>query len=665
MVTREMSESMENIEKDVTLNAETEAVNAAETVENENKSTEEKTEVAVENQVENQEETPEVKEEPVAEEPKVEEPVAEEPVAEEPKAEEPVAELPELEKVDYTSLDKPGLVSELEKLLTFPVESVKDRVAQIKAAFFALRKEEIAAEKAAFLEKGNEESAFVPIEDEVEQKIKELLGEFKEKRAEFNAEQDAARQENLEKKLKIIEEINTISKDTDNINRQFSHVQQLQQEFKAIGEVPSTSTTEVWKSYQQAIENFYDLLKINKELRDYDFKKNLEIKQQLCEEAEALDEENDVISAFKKLQVLHDKWRETGPVAKDIREQLWARFKAASSVINKKHQSFFEERKASEKENADAKTALCEAIEKIDIETLKTYASWDEATKQIIGLQEEWKKLGFASRKVNTALFTRFRKSCDEFFTAKATFFKQMKEELAENLAKKTALCEKAEALKDSTDWKATTDALIALQKEWKTIGPVVKKHSDAVWKRFIGACDYFFEQKKKQTSSQRSVEHDNLKAKKEVIAQINAIVNAEEEAEDAPQQIRDLMSKWQSIGHVPYKEKDKIYAQYKEAIDKAFEKFDMKAVRARLSNFENSISQSGSDKVYHERERLVRAYEQKCNELKTYENNMGFFTARSKSGNTIVKELEKKISNLKEDIELLEQKIKIIDEKI
>ena len=670
MVTREMSESMENIEKDVTLNAETEAVNAAETVENENKSTEEKTEVAVENQVENQEETPKVKEEPVAEEPKVEEPVAEapkveDPVAEEPKAEEPVAELPELEKVDYTSLDKPGLVSELEKLLTFPVESVKDRVAQIKAAFFALRKEEIAAEKAAFLEKGNEESAFAPIEDEVEQKIKELLGEFKEKRAEFNAEQDAARQENLEKKLKIIEEINTISKDTDNINRQFSHVQQLQQEFKAIGEVPSTSTTEVWKSYQQAIENFYDLLKINKELRDYDFKKNLEIKQQLCEEAEALDEENDVISAFKKLQVLHDKWRETGPVAKDIREQLWARFKAASSVINKKHQSFFEERKASEKENADAKTALCEAIEKIDIETLKTYASWDEATKQIIGLQEEWKKLGFASRKVNTALFTRFRKSCDEFFTAKATFFKQMKEELAENLAKKTALCEKAEALKDSTDWKATTDALIALQKEWKTIGPVVKKHSDAVWKRFIGACDYFFEQKKKQTSSQRSVEHDNLKAKKEVIAQINAIVNAEEEAEDAPQQIRDLMSKWQSIGHVPYKEKDKIYAQYKEAIDKAFEKFDMKAVRARLSNFENSISQSGSDKVYHERERLVRAYEQKCNELKTYENNMGFFTARSKSGNTIVKELEKKISNLKEDIELLEQKIKIIDEKI
>ena len=665
MATREMSESMENIEKDVTLNAETEAVNAADAVEN--KTTEETPEVVVENQVENQDVAPDTPEQPAVEEPvATEEPKSEEPAEEEPKAEEPVAEeAPELEKVDYAALNKEQLVGELEKLLTMPVESVKDRVAQIKAAFFALRKEEIAAEKAEFLAKGNEESAFAVTEDEVEQKIKELLGEFKEKRAEFNAEQDAVKHENLEKKLKIIEEIKTISQDTDNINRQFSHVQQLQQEFKAIGEVPSTSTTEIWKSYQQTIENFYDLLKINKELRDYDFKKNLEIKQQLCEEAEALDEDNDVIAAFKKLQALHDKWRETGPVAKDIREQLWARFKAASSVINKKHQAFFEERKASEKENADAKTSLCEAIEKIETEGLKTYAAWDEVTKQIIGLQEEWRKLGFASRKVNTALFTRFRKSCDEFFAAKAAFFKQMKEELSENLAKKNELCEKAEALKDSTDWKATTDALIALQKEWRTIGPVVKKHSDAVWKRFIGACDHFFEQKKKQTSSQRSIEHDNLKAKKEVIAQINAILNAEEEAEDAPQQIRDLMSKWQSIGHVPYKEKDKIYAQYKEAIDKAFEKFDMKAVRARLSNFENSISQSGSDKVYHERERLVRAYEQKCNELKTYENNMGFFTASSKNGNTIVKELEKKISNLKDEIALLEQKIKIIDEKI
>ncbi|MBR5118031.1 MAG: DUF349 domain-containing protein [Muribaculaceae bacterium] len=567
--------------------------------------------------------------------------------------------------MDFSALGKEQLVEQLEKLMAMPVESVKERVAQIKGAFFALRKEEINKEKAAFVENGNDEEAFVAQEDEIELKIKELLAEFKEKRAEFNAEQEAVKQANLDKKNKIIEEIRTISQDTDNINRQFSHVQQLQQEFKAIGEVPSTSTTDVWKAYQAAIENFYDLLKINKELRDYDFKKNLEIKQQLCEQAESLDEETDVIAAFKALQALHDKWRETGPVAKEIREQVWARFKTASAVINKKHQAFFEERKASEKENADAKTALCEEIEKIDTSGLKTYAAWDEATKQIIALQEEWKKLGFASRKVNTSLYNRFRKSCDEFFEQKAAFFKTMKEELASNLAKKTELCEKAEALKDSTDWKETSDALIVLQKEWKTIGPVVKRHSDAVWKRFITACDYFFEQKKKQTSSQRSVEHENLKAKKELIAQVNAILESEEEVQDAPQKIRDLMSKWQTIGHVPFKEKDKIYAAYKEAIDKAFEKFDMKAIRTRLSNFENTMSQSGSDKVYHEREKLVRVYEQKCSELKTYENNMGFFNATSKSGNSIVKEMERKIANLKDEIALLEQKIKIIDEKI
>ena len=667
MTTREMSESNENFEKDLTLNAE--AAQEAATTAQENTPAAE-TEEVVDKQVEN---TAMAQEEPCAEhqeDAQAEQVEASEAVqmpvesqAESKQEDSDVME--ELPNIDYSSLNKGQLVEELEKLLQQPVEIVKDKVTAIKGAFFALRKEEIAKEKAEFVEAGNEEDAFVATACELEAKLKEMLGQFKEKRAEFNAEQEAIKLANLEKKNKIIEEIKTISQDPDNINRQFLHVQQLQQEFKTIGEVPSTSTTEIWKSYQQAIENFYDLLKINKELRDYDFKKNLEIKQQLCEEAEALDEENDVIAAFKKLQALHDKWRETGPVAKDIREQLWARFKNASSVINKKHQAFFEERKASEKENADAKTALCEAIEKIETDGLKTYAAWDEVTKQIIGLQEEWKKLGFASRKVNSALFSRFRKSCDDFFAKKAAFFKSMKEELASNLAKKTELCEKAEALKDSTDWKSTTDALIALQKEWKTIGPVVKKHSDAVWKRFISACDYFFEEKKKQTSSQRSIEHDNLKAKKEIIAEVNKILESEENVEEAPQMIRDLMAKWQTIGHVPYKEKDKIYAAYKEAIDKAFEKFDMKAIRARLTNFENTMSQSGSDKVYHERERLVRAFEQKCNELKTYENNMGFFTARSQSGNTIVKEMERKIAALKDDIALLEQKIKIIDEKL
>ena len=492
-----------------------------------------------------------------------------------------------------------------------------------------------------------------------------MYAEIKEKRAAYNAAQDALKAENLAKKREIISKINEIAEDADNVNRQYSTVQQLQQDFKAIGEVPSENDTEVWKSYQVAVERFYDLLKMNKELRDYDFKKNLEQKQALCAEAEALDEEADIVDAFKKLQQLHTSWREIGPVSKEIREELWTRFKNASAVINKKYQSFFEERKANEKKNAESKEALCVKIEAISTDNLKTYAAWDEATKAIIGLQEEWKKLGFASRKVNTELFARFRKSCDEFFAKKAEFFKRIKDELAANLAKKIELCEKAEALKDSTEWKKTTDALIALQKEWKTVGPVVKKHSDAVWKRFIAACDAFFEEKKKQNVNVHSVEHENLKQKKDIIAQINSILE-NKETEDAPNKVRELMKKWQEVGHVPYKEKDKVYAEYKAAIDKAFEQLDMKAKKARMANFANSINQmSDTGKVYHERERLVRAYEMKSQELKTYENNLGFFNAQSKSGNSLVKEMERKIANIKEEIAMLEQKIKLIDEKI
>ena len=570
-----------------------------------------------------------------------------------------------MDEVDFTKFSKEELVAHLQWMVNQPVDSVKDAVLQLKAAFFALRKEELAKEKEAFVAAGNDEAAFTPAEDADELKVKDLLNELKEKKAEFNAAQDAIKLANLEKKLAIIEQIFEITSDPDNVNRQYNKVQQLQQEFKALGEVPATNVTEIWKKYQVVVEKFYDLLKMNKELRDYDFKKNLEIKQQLCLDAEQLDEVPDVVDAFKQLQALHNSWRETGPVAKEIREELWARFKTASSVINKKYQTFFEERKANEKANAEAKTALCEQIEGISTEGLNSYAAWDNATKQIIALQEEWKKLGFASRKVNTELFTRFRKSCDEFFAQKAAFFKKMKEELSANLAKKTALCEKAEALKDSTDWKKTTDEFVALQKEWKTIGPVVKKHSDAIWKRFIAACDAFFEEKKKQTSNIHTQEHQNLKTKKDIIAQINAILN-DEAAEDPATKVRELMQQWQEVGHVPYKEKDKIYAEYKEAIDKAFEKYDMKAVRARMANFENSLNQmAGTDKVYHERERMVRAYEQKCQELKTYENNLGFFNARSNTGNTIVKEMERKIEKIKEDIAMLEQKIKLIDEKI
>lgn len=585
--------------------------------------------------------------------------------------EEVVNQVSETQKVseesltNYAAMDKKQLVEVLQNLAQQPVNEVKEDVVRVRVAFAAIRKEELAKEKEAFIAKGNEEAAFAPAADELEEQFKSLYAEIKEKRAAYNAAQDALKAENLAKKREIISKINEIAEDADNVNRQYSTVQQLQQDFKAIGEVPSENDTEVWKSYQVAVERFYDLLKMNKELRDYDFKKNLEQKQALCAEAEALDEEADIVDAFKKLQQLHTSWREIGPVSKEIREELWTRFKNASAVINKKYQSFFEERKANEKKNAEGKEALCVKIEAISTDNLKTYAAWDEATKAIIGLQEEWKKLGFASRKVNTELFARFRKSCDEFFAKKAEFFKRMKDELAANLAKKIELCEKAEALKDSTEWKKTTDALIALQKEWKTVGPVVKKHSDAVWKRFIAACDAFFEEKKKQNVNVHSVEHENLKQKKDIIAQINSILE-NKETEDAPNKVRELMKKWQEVGHVPYKEKDKVYAEYKAVIDKAFEQLDMKAKKARMANFANSINQmSDTGKVYHERERLVRAYEMKSQELKTYENNLGFFNAQSKSGNSLVKEMERKIANIKEEIAMLEQKIKLIDEKI
>lgn len=638
MELREMSESCENQEKDVTLTPgtadkpELTDAAAAETVTNENNPEAATTDAA--------------------------------PAVDNTQQDAAEPEQRQARSADYSTLDKQGLVAALEEQLQRPIEAIRDDVNLIKVAFYTLRNAEVAAEREAFIANGNEEAAFAPKEDPDEVKFKELLNTIKEKRAEFNAEQEAAKEENLKKKQAIIDEINSIVGDPDNINKQYNRIQQLQQEFKAIGEVPAANVTETWKNYQKATENFYDLLKMNKELRDYDFKKNLEAKQQLCAEAEALDSLEDVLLAFRKLQDLHNQWREIGPVAKEIREELWTRFKDASAKINKKYQAYFENRKEKEKENEQAKIALCERIEAIDIDALKTFAKWDEATKAIIALQEEWKKLGFASRKVNADLFARFRQTCDKFFARKAEFFKAMKEEFAANLEKKIALCEKAEALKDSTDWKKTADKLIALQKEWKTIGPVVKKHSDAVWKRFIAACDYFFDQKNKQTSSVHQAEHANLAAKREIIDAVNALLADEAETEGA-KKVRQLMKKWQEIGHVPFKEKDKIYAEYKAAIDKAFEKFDMKETRAELSNFESSLGSSSQDKIYRERERLVRAYEQKCNELKTYENNLGFFNAQSKGGNSMLKEVERRIQKIKDELAVLEQKIKLADEKL
>ena len=566
---------------------------------------------------------------------------------------------------EYSSMSKAELVAALEALVEKPVEEIKREENAIKMAFYQIRKEELDKEKEAFLAKGNEEAAFAPREDEDEAKLKELLNQIKEKRAAHNAAIEEARAKNLEAKQAIIDEIRAISGDADNVNKHYNKVQELRHQFQQIGEVPAANATEIWKTYQAAVESFYDMLKLNKELRDYDFKKNLEQKEQLCEEAEKLSEEENVLEAFRSLQALHDKWREIGPVAKEMRETLWARFKEASAAVNKRHQAFFEQRKKREKENEDAKTSLCEKLEAIIAEDHATYAAWDEATKQIIALQEDWKKLGFAARKVNAALFTRFRAKCDEFFSEKAAFFKRMKEEMAANLEKKVALCEKAEALKDSQDWKKTTEALVALQKEWKTVGPVVKKQSDAVWKRFVSACDYFFEQKAKLTVNVRQEERNNLKQKKAVIAAINEqLANADEK--EAVKNIRELMKQWQGIGHVPFKEKDKVYAEYKKAVDAAYDKLDMKESRANIANFENALNNmSDTDKMYRERERLVRTYEQSVNELKTFENNLGFFNAQSKSGSSMLKEMERRIAKIKEDIAVLEKKIKLIDEKL
>lgn len=570
------------------------------------------------------------------------------------------------ERVDYMSLSKEELVDALAGLLEKPLDDIKDEVAAIKHAFYSIRKTELEAEKAAFVERGNEESAFAPMYDESENRLKELLAKYKELRAAQLEAQEAAMQENLNKKRAIIEELGKIVDDPDNINKQYQRFQQLQQDFKTIGAVPPADDKALWKEFQAATEKFYDLWKINKELRDYDFKKNLEIKQGLCEDAEALAEEKDVIAAFKKLQLLHDKWRETGPVVKELREDIWKRFKEASSVVNKKHQAYFEERKGKEKENEVAKTAICEEAEAIDINSLDTYASWDEATKKIIDLQARWKTLGFASKKVNNELFARFRKTCDLFFAEKAAFFKRMKEESAANLAKKHELCEKAEALKDSTDWKKTAAALTALQKEWKTIGPVSKKSGDAVWKRFIAACDYFFENKNKNISDARQAEHENLKAKKEIIEKLKNIDDSLSK-EEIKNQLKELSATYQQIGHVPYKEKDKVYEAYKTALNAAYDRFDLNESKMRIADFASDINEISSDKnkLYREREKLVRMYEQKKNEIKTYENNLGFFNVTSKSGGNVLKEMEKRIEKGKEELLALEKKIEMIDENL
>lgn len=566
-----------------------------------------------------------------------------------------------------TTLSKDEIITKAIDIAAKEADDIsREEVTRLKQMFYAIRNNEIATQKETFLASGNEESAFAVLPDEAEDRFKEILNTIKEKKAARVAELEAIREKNLEAKKAIIAEIEQIAADTDNVGKLYPRVKELQQAFKDAGEVPATEQTDIWKSYQTATEHYYDQLKINKDLRDYDFRKNLEAKMLLIEEAEKLDKEADIIIAFRRLQDLHEKWREIGPVAKDLRDEIWNRFKDASAIINKKYQAHFEERKNAERENEAAKTAICERVEALDFDSLSTFAAWDEMTKNIIAAQEEWKKLGFASRKMNNELFARFRATCDKFFNAKADFFKKMKDDLALNLEKKIALCERAEALKDSTDWKKTADAFVALQKEWKTIGAVAKKHSDVVWRRFLDACDYFFEQRKKNLSGTRQTEQANLKLKQEVIARLKAITE-ETPRDEAIKTVRDCMTQWGQIGHVPFKEKDKVYDAYRALVNELYERLDMRGNNARRASFENAIEEMSSDsqKLYRERERLVRVYENKRQELQTYENNLHFLSAKSKSGNSMLKEMERKMQHIKDDITDLEQKIKLIDSKL
>ena len=554
------------------------------------------------------------------------------------------------------------------KAIADDVENVpKTEIDSLKQTFYKLHNAEQEAARKKFVDDGGAPEDYVPTPDPQEEEMKNIMSVIRSKRSELAAEVEKQKEMNLQVKLSIIEELKGLLESPEDANKNYTEFKRLQQQWNEVKLVPQASVNELWKNYQLYVEKFYDLLKLNNEFREYDFKKNLEIKTHLCEAAEKLAEEPDVVSAFHQLQKLHQEYRETGPVAKELREEIWARFKAASTAVNRRHQQHFDALKEAEQQNLDQKTVICEIIEGIDYNELTNFAAWDNKTQEIIALQNKWKTIGYAPQKMNVKIFERFRAACDTFFNKKAEFFKAVKESMSENLEKKRALCEKAEALKDSTDWKATADVLVKLQKEWKTIGPVAKKHSDAIWKRFIAACDYFFEQKNKAGASQRTEEQANLEKKRDIIARLEAI-GEDTDADTAIDQVRNLMKEWNAVGFVPFKEKDKVYKQYHALVDKLFERYNLSQSSKKLSNFKSTLSniqEGGAQTLYREREKLARAYENMKSELQTYENNLGFLNASSKKGNSLLTELNRKVEKLKADIDLVKEKIKAVDESI
>ena len=582
-----------------------------------------------------------------------------------------VAEVETETRQTAAPLDRASLMEKVERLASEDaIDLTADEVARLKQQFYMLHTEAQREARAQWVSEGNDAESFVPTPDPDEERFKQLLTTIKERKAEMRRRQEAQELANLERKRAIIAELNEMSADTDAVGRLFNRARDLQAEFASVGDVPPTEATAVWKEYQEARERYYDQLKVNKELRDYDFKKNLAEKELLCAQAEELVKEEDVVTAFRRLQDLHDKWRQIGPVAKELRESIWNRFKDTSAEINKRYQAHFEERKAREAANEAAKTALCEKVEALDFSAIRNFAGWDEMTKEIMQAQSDWKQIGFASRKSNNALFARVRAVCDAFFAAKAAFFKEMKESQADNLAKKIALCERAEALQDSTEWRKTTDELVALQKEWKSIGAVARKSSDAVWQRFMAACDHFFDRKKQDASGTRRTEQANLKLKQEIIdrlAEMTAPDAPAMERAEAQKAVNSLRDQWAEIGHVPFKMKDKIYDTYRDMLRQAENKFDLRGRQARMAGFEANVDkmEGDSSKLSRERDRLIRAWEQRKADLTTYRNNLGFLSSKSKNGNSLLQEMERRASRLQEEIDELRRKIDMIDGKM
>ncbi len=539
----------------------------------------------------------------------------------------------------------------------------KDEVEHLKSAFYRFHIAEREQQQKDYLEAGGDPEKYIVTPDEAEDDFKAQMQVIREKRAKIFQQQEAEKEHNLKRKLEIIEKVKAMATSPEEANKSYNEFKALQQEWKEIKSVPAEKANEVWRNYQLYVEQFYDLLNLNREAREYDFKKNLELKTKLCEEAERLADENDVVSAFHQLQELHSQYREIGPVAKELREEIWSRFKAASTVVNKKHQQHFEQLRAQEEANLQKKTELCEQVEAIAKEENKNAADWENHSKQIMAIQQQWKGIGFAPQKMNVKIFERFRAACDEFFTNKAAHFKEMKQRYAENADKKRALVAKAQELAESTDWKATSDKLIALQKEWKTIGTVPKKLGDKLWSDFLTACNHFFEARKAAHAGTRSEEGTNLEKKRGVIEQLKAI--AEEAADNIQETVQKLVEEYNSIGHVPYKEKDKVYKEFHDVLDKIYQERHVTTQRRRLDNFKTnlkSVAKRGEEAVDNERTRLMRRFEQLKQEVTTYENNLGFLNIASKRGNSLVDEMNRKVKKLKDEMELTRQKIKAID---